>query len=63
MSRLGVQLVDSTQGGVAVHNGSESSLVANMKDKKDLDPIFVELKEVVLKKFVERFSQEGDGIF
>ncbi|KAH0652788.1 hypothetical protein KY289_030466 [Solanum tuberosum] len=41
LARLGVQLVDSTKGGVMVHN---------------------ELKEVVLKKSVEAFSQEGDGV-
>ncbi|KAH0650386.1 hypothetical protein KY284_030298 [Solanum tuberosum] len=41
LARLGVQLVDSTKGGVMVHN---------------------ELKEVVLKKSVEAFSQGGDGV-
>ncbi|KAH0644892.1 hypothetical protein KY284_032776 [Solanum tuberosum] len=58
----GVQLVDSTKGGVMVHNGSESSFVADVKAKQGLDPILVELKEAVLKKSVEAFSQEGDGV-
>ncbi|WMV37778.1 hypothetical protein MTR67_031163 [Solanum verrucosum] len=59
---LGVQLVDSTKGGVMVHNGSESSFVADVKAKQGLDTILVELKDVVLKKSVEAFSQGGDGV-
>ncbi|WMV25598.1 hypothetical protein MTR67_018983 [Solanum verrucosum] len=34
LSRLGVQLVDSTNGGVMVHNGSESSFVKDVKAKQ-----------------------------
>ncbi|WMV40996.1 hypothetical protein MTR67_034381 [Solanum verrucosum] len=62
LARLGVQLVDSTKGGVIVHNGSKLSLVADVKAKKGLDPTLVELKEMVLKKSVEAFSQGGNGI-
>ncbi|WMV37906.1 hypothetical protein MTR67_031291, partial [Solanum verrucosum] len=62
LSRLVVQLVDSTKGGVMVHNGSKSSLVADVKAKKGVDPILVNLKEVVLKKSIEAFSQGGDGV-
>lgn len=62
LARLGVQLVHSTKGGVMVHNGSESSFVMHMKSKQDLDPILVELKKSLLKKFVEAFSQGGDGV-
>ncbi|WMV33494.1 hypothetical protein MTR67_026879, partial [Solanum verrucosum] len=62
LARLGVQLVDSTKGGVMFHNGSESSFVMDVKAKQDLDLILVELKEAVLKKSVEAFSQGGDGI-
>lgn len=36
--------------------------MVDMKTKKGLDPILVELKEVVLKKCVEHFSQGGDGV-
>ncbi|KAH0652607.1 hypothetical protein KY289_030285 [Solanum tuberosum] len=61
LARLGVQLVDSTKGGVMVHNGSESSFVTDMKAKQGLDPILVELKDLVLKKSVEAFSQGADG--
>jgi len=45
-----------------VHDGSESSFVANVKAKQGLDPTLVELKEVELKKSVKAFSQEGDGV-
>ncbi|WMV18889.1 hypothetical protein MTR67_012274 [Solanum verrucosum] len=58
LSRLGVQLMDSTKGGVMVHNGSESSFVNDVKAKQCLDLTLVELKEVVLKKSVEAFSQK-----
>jgi len=37
--------------------------VADVKAKQGLDPILIELKEAVLKKSVEAFSQEGDGVF
>ncbi|KAH0784240.1 hypothetical protein KY290_003838 [Solanum tuberosum] len=62
LARLGVPLVDSTKSGVMVHNGSESSFVVDVKAKKSLDPILVELKELVLKKSVEDFLQGGDGV-
>ncbi|WMV50194.1 hypothetical protein MTR67_043579 [Solanum verrucosum] len=45
-----------------VHNGSESSFVMDVKSKQDLYPILVELKEAVLKKSVEAFSQGGDRV-
>jgi len=53
--------VDSTKGGVMVHNGSESSFVIDVKAKQGIDPILVELKETVLKKSIESFSQGGMG--
>jgi len=62
LARLGIQLVDSTKGGLMVHNGSASSFVVHVKSKQDLDPLMVELKESVLKKSVEVFSQRGDGV-
>ncbi|WMV46650.1 hypothetical protein MTR67_040035 [Solanum verrucosum] len=62
LARLSVHLVDSTKGCVMVHNGSESSFVADVKSKQGLDPTLVELKEAVLKKSVEAFSQGGDGV-
>ncbi|WMV25201.1 hypothetical protein MTR67_018586 [Solanum verrucosum] len=60
LSRL--SMVDSTKGGVMVHNGLKSSFVVDVKAKQGLDLILVELKESVLKKSVEAFSQLGDGV-
>ncbi|WMV41146.1 hypothetical protein MTR67_034531 [Solanum verrucosum] len=57
-----VQLVDSTKGGVTVHNGSESSFVMDVKSKHDLYLILIDLKESVLNKSIEAFSQGGDGV-
>ncbi|WMV18525.1 hypothetical protein MTR67_011910 [Solanum verrucosum] len=62
LARLGVQLVDYTKGGVMVHNGSESSFVMDVKAKRGLDPISVELKEVVLKNPVKALCQGRDGV-
>ncbi|WMV33705.1 hypothetical protein MTR67_027090 [Solanum verrucosum] len=62
LARLGVRLVESTKGSVMVYNGSVSYFVADVKAKQCLDPTFVELKEAVLKKSVEDFSQWGDGV-
>ncbi|WMV46404.1 hypothetical protein MTR67_039789 [Solanum verrucosum] len=62
LARLGVHLVDSTKGCVMVHNGLESSFVADVKSKQGLDPTLVELKEAVFKKSVKAFSQGGDGV-
>lgn len=62
LARLGVQLVDSTGSGVMLHKGSNSSFVTGVKANKGLDLSFVRLKGVVLKKFVEDFSQERDGV-
>ncbi|WMV18993.1 hypothetical protein MTR67_012378 [Solanum verrucosum] len=45
-----------------VHNGSESQFVMDVKFKQDLDHLLVELKEFVLKRSVEAFSQGGDGV-
>ncbi|WMV18906.1 hypothetical protein MTR67_012291 [Solanum verrucosum] len=59
---LGVQLVDSTKGGVMVHNCSESSFVADVKAKEGLDPTLVELKKAIHKMSIEAFSQWGYGV-
>ncbi|WMV42032.1 hypothetical protein MTR67_035417 [Solanum verrucosum] len=62
LARLGVKFVDSKEGGIVVHNGSESFFLSGMKSKKYLDAILLLLKEMVLKKFVVVFSQGGDGV-
>lgn len=56
LALLGVQLEESTKGGVIVHNGSKLSFVADMKVEKGLDFNLVELKKMVFKKSVEAFS-------
>lgn len=45
-----------------VHNKSESSFVMDVKAKIGLDIIFAELKEPLLKKSVDAFSQGRDGV-
>ena len=62
LARLGVQLVDSTKGRVVFYHSSESSFVVDVKSKQHFDPILMELKESVLNKSVEAFSQGGDGV-
>ncbi|WMV37616.1 hypothetical protein MTR67_031001, partial [Solanum verrucosum] len=62
LAQLGVQLVDSTKGGVVVLHSSKSSFVVYVKTKEHLDPILMELQESVLGKSVEAFSQGGDGV-
>lgn len=62
LDRLGLQVVDSTKGGVMIHHTSESSFVVNLKSKQDLDPILMEFKESVLIKSLEVLSQKGDMV-
>ena len=46
---------------VTVQNGAECSLVVEVKEKQDSDPILLELKGAVHNQRVEVFSQGGDG--
>ncbi|KAH0642176.1 hypothetical protein KY285_034832 [Solanum tuberosum] len=62
LARLGVRLMDSTEGGVVVMNGVESLLVSEVKDKQDQYPILLELKTNVHKQKVLAFEQGGDGV-
>ncbi|WMV38031.1 hypothetical protein MTR67_031416 [Solanum verrucosum] len=55
LARLGVRLVDFNEGGMIVHISSESSLVSNMKAKKDLDPVLMDLNKSVSKKAIKSF--------
>ncbi|KAH0679031.1 hypothetical protein KY284_020116 [Solanum tuberosum] len=61
LARLRVRLMDSTEEGIAVTNGVESSLVSEVKEKQDQDPILLELKANVQKQKVLAFEQVGDG--
>ena len=48
--------------GVTVKNVEESSLIMEVKEMKDSDPILLELKGAVHNQKVEVFSQGGDGV-
>ena len=45
-----------------IQNGEESSFVVEVKEKKDNDPILLELKDAVHNQRMEVFSQGGDGV-
>ncbi|KAH0665923.1 hypothetical protein KY285_027129 [Solanum tuberosum] len=62
LARLRVRLMTISDGGVTVQNGAESSLVVEVKEKQDSDPILLELMGAVHQQRVEVFSQEGDGV-
>ena len=49
-ARLGVKLMDSTDGEIGVTNGAESSLVSKVKEKNDQDLILLYLKVNVHKQ-------------
>lgn len=53
LDRLGVKLLDYTNGGVMVCNASELFFVMDVKAKQSLNPILVESKDVMLKKSVK----------
>ena len=56
LARLGVRLISISDNGVTVQNGAESSLVVDVKEKQDSDPILLELKGAVHNQRVEIFS-------
>ncbi|WMV32964.1 hypothetical protein MTR67_026349 [Solanum verrucosum] len=62
LALLGVCLMSISNCGVTVQNGAESSLVAEVKEKQDNDPILLQLNGVVHQQRVEVFSQRGDGL-
>ncbi|WMV30034.1 hypothetical protein MTR67_023419 [Solanum verrucosum] len=62
LALLGISLTNTSDGGVIVHNRSESSSVVEVKEKQESDPILLELKGAVQKQTVEVFSQGGDGV-
>ncbi|KAG5576493.1 hypothetical protein H5410_056627 [Solanum commersonii] len=53
--------MDSTEGGLVVMNGAESSLVSELNGEQDQDPILLELKANVHKQKVFTFEQGGDS--
>ena len=56
LARVGVRLMSISDSGVTVQNETESSLVVEVKEKKDSDPILLELKGAVHNQRVEVFS-------
>ena len=62
LARLGVRLMSISDSGVIVQNGAESSLVVEVKEKQESDPILLELKGAVNNQRVEVFSKSGDGV-
>ena len=60
LARLGVRLMSISDNGVTVQNGAESSLVVEVKENQDNDPILLELKGAVHNQRVEVFSQGGE---
>ena len=50
LARLGVLLMSISESGVIVQNGAESSLVVEVKEKQDNDPILLELKGAIHNK-------------
>ena len=41
LAYLGVRLTDSTEGGIIVTNGVESSSISKVKKKQNQDPIYL----------------------
>ena len=62
IARLEVRLMSISDSGVPVQNWEKSSLLMEIKEKKDSDPILLELKCEVHNKRVEVFSQGGEGV-
>ena len=51
-----------SDNGVTVQNGEESSLVVEVKEKQESDPILLELKGVVNNQ-KWRFSPKGEMVY
>ncbi|WMV09179.1 hypothetical protein MTR67_002564, partial [Solanum verrucosum] len=53
LAHLVVCLTETSDSGVIVHNGTKSSLVAEVKEKQDIDPILLQLKSTVHQQKVQ----------
>ncbi|WMV24218.1 hypothetical protein MTR67_017603 [Solanum verrucosum] len=62
LARFRVFLMDISDDGMIVQNGSKYSLVAEVKEKQDSDPILLQLKGAVHQQKVEVFTQGGHGV-
>ena len=59
---LGVRPEEFSKGGFMVRHSSKSSLVVDVKSNQHLDLLLMELKESILNKNNEYFSQGEDGV-
>ena len=62
LAHIGDRLMIISDSGVTVSNGAESSLVVEIKEKQDNDPILLEHKGAVHNQKVKVLSQLGDGV-
>ena len=62
LARLWVRLISISDSSVTVQNGAKSSLVVEVKENQESDPILLELKGAVNNQRVVVFSQVGDGV-
>ena len=62
LAHLGVRLMSISDSGVIVQKWVESSLVVEVKEMQDSDPMLLELKGAVHNQRVEVFSQGGDSL-
>ena len=63
LARISVRFEDSPNGGFMVHHNSNSSSLVEVKYKKHLDPILMELKDSILGMLNVLFSQGGGWCF
>ena len=61
LDQLGIRLEDSLKGGSTVNHNSEASSMVEVKSQH-LDPLLMELKELILSKVNEALYQGGDGV-
>ena len=62
LARLGVWLADALSGGVSFNSSSEYTFLVDAKANQQLDPVLVELKDLVFSKLNESFSLRGDDV-
>lgn len=62
LAYLGVRLSGFDKSDILMQNRSKSSLIVDVKAKKDLYQTLVELMKLVIEKKIEVFSQWADGV-
>ena len=62
LAHLGVFLMSVSDSNVTIQNGAESSLVVEVKEKQNNDPVLPKLKVAFHNQGVEVFSQGGNGL-